>query len=173
MTTSQTGMDKSRLSYGSAAFSLVELILVMALLVIVMAVSAPSLARSMRQRHLSDEAARFVALTEYSRNEAVSQGVPMTVWIDPAGGRCGVEAKVGFTGSEARAREFKVGADIQFELENAVASRGVVDVVEFGPEGAPSPGSIDTLRVVDRFDSAIAIAKTSDGWSYEVVKETR
>lgn len=144
----------------------------MALLVIVMAISAPSLSRSMRQRHLSDEAARFVALTEYSRNEAVSQGVPMTVWIDPAGGRFGVEAKTGFDGSEDRNREFKVNPDIHFELTNAVTSRSVVEAAEFSPDGAPSTASLDTLRLVDRFDSAIAIAKTSDGWGYEVVKET-
>ena len=61
----------------------------MALLAIVAALSVPSMSRSIRSRNVSGEAARFVAATEYGRDEAVSQGVPMIVWIDSAAQRFG------------------------------------------------------------------------------------
>ena len=156
----------------SAGFTLVELILVMALLAVIAAFSAPSLARSLRQRNLDGEAARLLALSEYGRDEAVSQGVPMTVWVDPKG-RMGVEPKTGYEGDESRSRQFDLNADIHFELDRAATQNGVVDVMEFGPDGAPSPTSIDAVRLVDRFQSQITVARTSDGWSYEIVKEQR
>jgi type IV fimbrial biogenesis protein FimT len=157
----------------AAGFTLVELILVMALLAIVTALAVPSLSRSLRQRYLDQEAARFLALTEYARSEAVSQGVPMTVWIESATRRFGVEPKEGFEGAEARNREFTLNPDVQFEITGGVVKRGVVEAVEFAPDGAPALSSLDSVRLVDRFDSALTVARTSDGWSYEIVKEAK
>src|ERR1051325_1837454 len=98
MTTSRIGMRRRNdmAARPAPGFTLVELILVMALLATLMALAAPSLSRSMRQRNLSQEATRFVALTESARDEAVSQGVPMVVWIDPVGGRFGMGPKTGY-----------------------------------------------------------------------------
>jgi type II secretion system protein H len=154
-------------------FTLVELILVMALLTVIAAFSAPSLARSLRQRNLDGEAARLLALTEYGREEAISQGVPMTVWIDPKAQRMGVAPRTGFNGDESRTREFELNADIHFEIDRVATQNGVVEVMEFAPDGAPASSSIEAVRLVDRFESLITVARTSDGWGYEIVKEQR
>src|SRR5438067_13878805 len=100
MTTLRTGMltnDNARSARTLRAFTLVELILVMAVLATIMALSTPSLSRSLRNRNIEQEAKRFIALTEYARGEAVSQGVPMTIWIDVEAGAFGVEPKAGFS----------------------------------------------------------------------------
>ena len=154
-----------------SGFTLVELILVMALLAIVMALSAPALSRSMRERHLADEAARFLALTEYARNEAISQGVPLIVWIDPAAGRFGVEPKTGFAADEERLREFVLDADIHFELLESGSKRAIVEAVEFAPDGSPEGPSVEAFRLLDRFGSAITIARTEDKLGYEILLE--
>ena len=86
----------------SPGFTLAELVVVMALLAIVAALSVPSMSRSIRARNLRGEAARFVAATEYGRDEAVSQGVPMIVWIDAKAQRYGIEPKAGFDSDETR-----------------------------------------------------------------------
>src|SRR5262249_19567201 len=67
----------------SQAFTLIELILVMALLAIVLGISAPSLSRFFRGRSLESEAQRFLALTRHAQSRAVSEGVPMVVWLWP------------------------------------------------------------------------------------------
>lgn len=154
-------------------FTLVELILVMALLAVVAAFSAPSLSRSLRQRNLDGEAARLLAATEYGRDEAVSQGVPMTVWIEPKAQRFGVAPKAGYDADETRAREFELNTDINFEIDRAATQNGVVEVMEFSPDGAPGPSSIDMVRLVDRFQAVVTVARTSDGWGYEIVKAQR
>ena len=154
-------------------FTLVELIIVMALLAVVTAIAVPSLSRSLRQRNLNDEASRLLALTEYARDEAVSQGVPMNVWIDPNAQRFGVEAKAGYDGDDARTREFALNPDIHFEIDRGATHGGVVDAMEFAPDGSAATSSIDALRLEDRFNAAVTLARTSDGWSYEIVKEQR
>lgn len=153
------------------AFTLVELVLVMLLLATVTALSMPSLARSMRQRHLAGEAARFLALTEYARDEAISQGVPTILWIDPANGRFGVEVKAGFTGDAQRAREFAINPDVQFEAAAVPTKDGVAKVVEFAPDGTADDSSVESVRIVDRFASALAIARTANRDGYEILKE--
>ena len=145
----------------------------MALLAIVAALSAPAMSRSIRSRNLNGEAARFIAATEYGRDEAVSQGVPMTVWIDPATQRFGVEPRAGFEGIESRNREFAVNADIHFEMDDASAAAGIVQAVEFAPDGVPTLASVETVRLVDRFESEVIVVRTKDGWGYEIQKETK
>ncbi len=145
----------------------------MALMVIVMSIAAPSLSRSMRQRNIDAEATRLLAMSEYARAEAISQGVPMTVWIDPAGENFGVAPKAGFTGVESREREYAVNADVHFEMTNVSEKNGVIEAMEFAPDGSPTTTSIEQVRIIDRFNGIVTVAKTSDGWSYEIVKETK
>jgi type II secretion system protein H len=162
-----------RRSEPAQGFTLVELIIVMALLAIVSAIAAPSLARSLHGRHLNEEAARLLAITEYGRDEAVSQGVPMTVWLDPRGQRFGVEPKTGYNGDEARSKDFAMNADVHFEFDRPATHNGVADAMEFAPDGSLTSSSIDSVRLVDRFNATVTVARTSDRWSYEIVKETR
>lgn len=166
-------MPRKSNSIGSApAFTLVELIVVMALLATLLAVVAPSLSRSSHARKLENEAARLLALTEYARCEAVSQGVPTTVWIDPAGKRFGAEPKAGYPADVAREKEFTLDADLRFEVDNAPAAQnGVIYAMEFAPDGTPDPANVYSVRLLDQTDSAIAVTQTDDQWGYEIVKE--
>lgn len=152
-------------------FTLVELIIVMMLLAVVAALAVPSLSRSMRQRNLDEEATRLLALTEYGRNEAVSQGVPMMVWIDPKGQRYGIEPKAGFNADESRARDFSMNPDVRVEVDKSASKGTTVDAMEFEADGALTSASVEFVRLVDRFQSVITLERTTDGWSYEIVKE--
>ena len=145
----------------------------MALLAVILALVAPSLSRSSRARKLENEATRLLAATECARSEAISQGVPMNVWIDSAAGRFGVGAKAGYSSNTIREKEFFLDSDIRFDaLENAPSGQnGVVDAIEFSPDGTPDPSSVYSIRLLDQSDSAIALTQTEDEWGYEIVKE--
>jgi prepilin-type N-terminal cleavage/methylation domain-containing protein len=166
-------MQKSDPAQSRYGFTLIELILVMAVLAAILAFSAPTLSRSFRARHLEEEAARFLAVTEYARNETVSLGVPMFVWVEPASGRFGVAAADGYLSDDGRRREYTLNPDIRLELTGGAPSRGMTHVVEFTPDGTPDPLSAESVRLIDRFDSAMTLARTDDGWGYEIVKEQR
>ncbi len=156
-----------------SAFTLVELIVVMAVLALVLAFSAPSLSRSMRQRNLEAEAVRFLAATEYGRNEAVSQGLPMILWVDEKARSFGIEAREGFVGDITRVREFTLHPDVEIELEKAVARNAKVQPIEFAPDGAPATTNVESVIFKDRFASIVTIGRTADGWGYEILKEQK
>ncbi len=73
--TLQTGNRRTRSNEPdrARAFTLIELILVMALLLIVIGVALPSLKRFFHGRNLDSEARRFLSLTRYGQSRAVSE----------------------------------------------------------------------------------------------------
>ena len=158
------------------AFTLVELILVMAILVTILAVVAPVVSRSMRDRNLEQQAARLQALTEYSRDEAASLGVPMVVWVDPDTRRFGANVKTGYTAEAARTKEYTLPADLKFDAPQGAAASKTgghgFDVAEFAPDGTLDSASVASVRIVNRVrGNGVAVSQTSDAYGYEIVKE--
>jgi type II secretion system protein H len=153
------------------AFTLVELILVMAVLATIMAISAPSLSRTIRGRKLQQEASRFLALTEFAREEAISQGVPVVIWLDSDGQRYGVEPKQGYSSIELH-REYPLQTDISFGKTTGALQKDSV-AIEFAPDGTLETSSVQEVQFVDRFQSEISVSQRTDHWGYEIVKQTR
>ena len=166
----------------------------MALLVTLAAIAAPSLSRSMRGHNLDQEAERLLALTGYARDEAASQGMPMIVWIDVDGGRCGVDTKPGYGSgvANARAKEYELSGDVHFDpigqgMTPSVASptvnnnnasapaaggtHGGVTVAEFEPDGTLDPASVASVHIANRSGDALSVSQTSDAYGYEIVRD--
>src|SRR3954462_714543 len=99
------GSSRSR-SNKQHAFTLIELILVMALLMIVLAVSAPSLQGFFKGRNLDAEARRLYSLTSYAQSRAVSEGIPMLVWFDTRQRMYGLRAASSYLPIDPKAVEF-------------------------------------------------------------------
>ncbi|MDD5351137.1 MAG: GspH/FimT family pseudopilin [Chthoniobacteraceae bacterium] len=152
-----------------AAFTLVELILVMVLLATLLAIVAPSLSRSFKGRALDQEATRLLAATEYARSEAVSQGLPMNLWIDPVGGTFGVQAKDGNTGNPSREQQWALPGDIRFDLQSAATdTAGHIIAATFDPEGTLATGNLSPLVLIHRSGDRVSLTQTDDGWGYEI-----
>jgi prepilin-type N-terminal cleavage/methylation domain-containing protein len=169
-------------------FTLVELILVMVVMVTILAFIAPILGRTFKQRGLDQEAVRMLALTEYGRDEAVSQGVPTQVWIDPIKGNFGVEAMPdyqddkgnsdatatqGSSQGQVREKQFSLPADVHFELSSSThtTAEGYEQVIQFDPDGTPTTGTgIASIRIVDKDNGSSELTLATDGWSYEITK---
>jgi type II secretion system protein H len=98
------------------AFTLVEMVLVMALLVIMLGFVAPSLARFFRGRTLNSEARRLLALTRYGQSRAVSEGIPMLLWVDAKSGNYGLKAQTGYLDQDSKAVQYNVGPDLQIQV---------------------------------------------------------
>jgi len=83
-------------------FTLIELILVMAMLAAIFAIAAPSLSKFFRGRVLDSEARRFLALTRLGQNRAVSEGTPVVLWMNPAQGTYGIVPDAAYESPLAR-----------------------------------------------------------------------
>src|SRR5271154_6226165 len=85
-----TGQNKRR---NRRAFTLIELVFVLALLVIITSLAAPAMANFIRGRALDSEARRMIALMDAGQSRAVSEGMPMVLWVDEKNGAYGLEAE--------------------------------------------------------------------------------
>ncbi len=119
MTTSPTGSRPTPAGNdprSATGFTLIELILVMALLVIAFGLASPALQRFFQGRALDSEARRLLALTRYAQNRAASEGFPMVLWIDAQQGRYGLEAASGYEELDARALEYALPGNLRLEV---------------------------------------------------------
>lgn len=111
-------------SLGSAraplrAFTLIELILVMAMLLTVLALAAPALAPFFLGRRLDGEAHRLLAATRYGQSRAVSEGIPMVLWLDVEAGRYGLQADPSYLTRDTNVLEFEWDERIEVNAEIA------------------------------------------------------
>lgn len=164
-----------------AGFTLIELILVMALIVIMAAVVTPRMADFFRGRALDNEARRFLTLTRYGQNRAVSEGVPMLVWIDEEQRRYGLEAQPGFLERDDKAVEYSLAENLEIEVGNALTSFGSVNAqlvsrnlpanvrfIRFGPDGFISEVSPELVVIRRSETDALAIGPGRNWQHYEI-----
>jgi prepilin-type N-terminal cleavage/methylation domain-containing protein len=181
-----------RFASGPAAFTLIELILVMAILTMAVSVTAPTLANFFRGRTLDSEARRLLAMTHSGQNRAVSEGIPIDLWVDAENRTVGLEAEPSFETTDARAVEFELDGGVQVEItkQTAVTSAAktlglsqtvstasvprpnlthpLLPTIRFLPDGTISETSPQTLRLSGRDGNSICVALAQDKLSYEI-----
>src|SRR5689334_17133320 len=96
----------SLIRHHASAFTLIELILVMAILAIAVSFTAPALANFFRGRTLDYEARRLLALTRQGQSRAVSEGLPMELWFDVSKSAYGLEAEPSYEAVDPKALNF-------------------------------------------------------------------
>jgi prepilin-type N-terminal cleavage/methylation domain-containing protein len=179
-----TGSNPGRSSkpQRSAAFTLIELILVMALLLIVLGVSSPQLQRFFRGRNIDSEARRFLSLTVYGQSRAVSEGVPMILWLDTRRGTYGLRAAAGFMDPDDKALEYELDPNLHFELPLGATANKLVPItpdrvtgnlpsIRFGPDGfisQSSPGEILLVQGEKGDSEIIAVVQSTNRLRYEL-----
>ena len=117
--TSPTGSRATRGSDRAGAasgFTLIELILVMALLVVAFGLASPSLQRFFQGRTMDSEIRRLLALTRHGQSRAISEGIPMVLWIDADQGRYGLEAAASYDEQDDHAAEYALQENLRIEV---------------------------------------------------------
>jgi len=157
----------------------------MALLVIVIAVAAPSLSRFMRGRTLDSEARRFVSLTRYGQSRAVSEGVPAVLWINTRQGTYGLRQEAGYTEQDAKAVDFLLGKDLRLEVAGLPAQLGPLawsraarptdpnaPMLRFPPDGFIDETSPQSVVLRDQRGDSIWITQSRSRLNYEIRTNT-
>lgn len=176
------GLVRRRL--GEGGFTLIELLLVMVLMTIVMALTAPRMVSFFRGRALAQESRRILALVHYAQSRAVAEGQPVILWFDPATGTYGQNVQSGFTGVDARATRFAL--DPGLTLETPVAETvstaqpgdeplplpGNLAGIRFTPDGFYSPDSLARLVLRQGSEGALQITPTANRLDYEILPYT-
>ena len=103
------------------AFTLIELILVLALLVIITSIAVPTMSRFIRGRALGSESTRMLALMHAAQSRAVSEGMPMMFWIDVQKNGYGVAAETSGKDGDAKAEDLLADDTLKIAVVNAGA----------------------------------------------------
>ena len=181
----------SRINHAPRAFTLIELILVMALLTVVISLTAPKLSRFFHGRTLDSEARRLLALTRSGQSRAVSEGMPMDLWVDAEQGTFGLEAEPSYETSDPKAVEFTLDSGLQIEVVNrtvaapantlnrareasrasaprVVLTRANLPTIRFLPDGAIGETSPQKLQLTSNDGGSLWLIQARDGVSYEI-----
>jgi len=162
------------------AFTLIELILVMALLLIVIGVALPSLKGFLHGRNLDAEARRFLSLTRYGQSRAVSEGVPMVLWIDTRRGAYGLQQQAGYTDGDSNAVRFALSEELRVEIQTPVAAMqtgplnqpvagvGHVPMIRFTPDGFIGEASPERIGFRQGKDNPIWVVESTNRLKYEI-----
>lgn len=164
----------------SRAFTLVELIVVMVLLLIVASMVAPRMSSFFRGRALSSEGRRMLSLINYGQSRAVAEGAPVLLWIDTANSTYGLELQAGFTGPDERAVTYTVEPTLTLEVPaGAVGEPSELDderlglpenlaVIRFTPDGFFDEVSVTRIVIRQGEDGALEIVPTPNRLRYEI-----
>ena len=160
---------------GHRAFTLIELIVVLALLAAILGIAAPSLSRFFEGRALKEETRRLLALTQHGSNQAINEGVPMTIWIEEKAGEYGLRPDTGYPTNRSNTFHYHIHDNLQFDIENnELNSRNTTTTtpsISFLPDGSISETSLYSITIKDRREGESRIAQTYSRLNYEVRRE--
>ena len=153
----------------------------MSVLVIVLGVAAPSLSRFFRGRTLDSESKRFLALTRYGQSRAVSEGVPVVLWIDAKERSYGLQADSSYVEQDTKTLEYKMDQDLQVEVEQSNAARKQATIwkgggglrttlpkIRFNPDGFISESSPELVIFRQKDDGEVWLVPNRSHLNYEI-----
>jgi prepilin-type N-terminal cleavage/methylation domain-containing protein len=151
--------------------TLLELILVMLILSTVLAMAAPSLRGFFTSRRIDDTAAQILALTQFARSQAVSEGIvyrlnfdtrDRTYWLtaQKAGVFEPLQTECGQT--------YTLPKDIELEVQD-IEQKDKDVFLAFTPHGTMTAG---TIRLIDQGGRTLEVICPSVTESFSIV-ETR
>lgn len=171
------------------AFTLVELIAVMALLVTVIAIASPSLAGFFRGRALDAEARRLLALTRQGQSRAIAEGLPTILWLDLNQRTYGLETDSSFVDNDPQAVEYTLDGSLTLDLgvtdtalqtfitgntlfDNDAAAgnsrHASLPNIRFEADGSLGGGSRENLRLTDRDGNSLWVGLAANRLNYEI-----
>jgi type IV fimbrial biogenesis protein FimT len=155
-----------------SAFTLIELILVLALLVIITSLAAPAMSNFIRGRALDSEARRLMALIHAGQSRAVSEGMPMVLWVDEKQGAYGLQAETTGQNGDPKEEDLTLDEYLKVAVMNAgpagVTKFRNLPAIRFLPDGTVDENSPQTLRLMDAKGNALWLIESRDRNGYEI-----
>ncbi len=156
----------------SRAFTLIELILVLALLGIITSMVAPAMSNFVRGRALDAEARRLFALIHAGQSRAVSEGMPVMLWVDEKKSAYGLEAETSGQNGDAKAESLTLDETLQIAVVNTGATTPAqfhnLPAIRFTPDGNIDEKSPQQLRLTDYAGISRWLVQSRNRMGYEI-----
>jgi Tfp pilus assembly protein FimT len=163
---------RSTLHLQLAAFTLIELTLVLALLVVITSLAAPAMANFIRGRALDSETRRLFALMHAGQSRAVSEGMPMVLWVDEKLGAYGLQAETTGQNGDPKAETLPVDSTLQIAVLNTGLGTPTtfnnLPAIRFLADGTVDENSPQTLQLTDSAGVSRWLVETRSHTGYEI-----
>jgi Tfp pilus assembly protein FimT len=161
----------------------------MTVMVAALAISAPLLAKFFRGRTLDCEMRRLLSLTHAAQSRAISEGIPMRLWLNLQQGTYGLQEDPGWVEKDPKAEQFKLDDDLHIEIIPAATARVVsvrdgasataasranatgIPELRFLPDGSFEDTNPRALRVYDRNGISQWLTLSRNRMHYEIRNE--
>jgi len=145
----------------------------MALLSAFVAMAAPSLSRFFKGRSVIEEARRFLALTRYAQNQAVSLAIPLEVWNDPRERRYGVAPAPGYEVEPEMELYYVYDESTRVEPVALRSGNPLGNILVFLPDGTIDEASVFGLAI-SRADDETVYYVVQNEWrtGFEILDHT-
>ena len=129
----------------ACSFTLLELVLVLAVISAALAIAAPAMRGWGRGSRLSDAGDQLLALTRWARSQAVAESRVYRLYVDAAAGRYWVAAQDGQEFVPLRSslgQVFVLPNDLMIELTGLQTQAAPMEFIEFHPTGRTQPARV-------------------------------
>jgi type II secretion system protein H len=164
-----------------AAFTLIELILVMTIIMIVVGVAAPNLKGFFKGRNLDNDARQFLSLTRLGQSRAITEGIPVELWINSQAGSFGLQALSGYSETQTNPVIYNVDKTVAISCSKpsavlvhsnywtpAQAQFGLTTKIRFQPDGFISDNSPQDIYFTQDDGSGVWIEETPSHTRYDI-----
>lgn len=157
---------------GRGGFTLVELILVMALLVVAVSLIAPRMSGFVRGRALDSEARRMIALMHAAQSRAVSEGTTVMFWVDEKQGEYGMEQETPPAGGDPLAEHLDAADSLSLAVLNAGGTAMTtfhhLPAIRFLADGTVDEDSPHTVRIDSGDGGSLWLVESRNRMGYEI-----
>lgn len=143
----------------------------MALLVVAVCLVAPRMVDFVRGRALDSEARRLLALTDAGQSRAVSEGMPIVLWLNEKQNTCGLQEESPPKGGDPKAEDVTISDSVQI-APVTTGSLGMttfnnLPAIRFLPDGTVDENSPHTLQLTEGND-ALWLIELQNRTGYEI-----
>jgi prepilin-type N-terminal cleavage/methylation domain-containing protein len=153
------------------AFTLVELILVMVLLVVAISIAAPKMSSFVRGRALDSEARRILAIAHEGQSRAVSEGMPMVLWIDYKNNGYGLEEETPGKDGDTKAENYTADENVQvavMSLNGTATTFKNLPAIRFLADGTVDENSPQMVKLTGSTGGELWLLESADRRGYEI-----
>jgi type II secretion system protein H len=158
-------------------FTLIEMVLVLTLIAVAVSFVAPQMSNFLRGRALDSEARRLAALMHAGQARAVSEGMPMVLWIDSKNGQYGLQEETPPKGGDTQAENLTLDGDVQVTTQNVTSGSGTttfngLPAIRFLPDGTVDQNSPQILQMTEDNETMV-FTELQTKTGYEVSDNTK
>lgn len=145
--------------------------LVLVLIAVGVSIVAPRMSGFVRGRALSSEAQRLMALLHAGQARAVSEGLPVVLWLDDKKGECGLELETTPKGGDTKAESVTISDGVQaamvYKGSGALTKFNNLPAIRFLPDGTVDENSPQTVQLTED-SSTLWLVQLQNHTGYEI-----